>query len=142
MKVSLITVSYNSAKTIVDTIQSVQNQTYKNIEYIVVDGNSSDGTVEIVKQFLDSTKDALQGASQVETLVYVTEGNQVNIQLTNTANNTAKRADIYDVTGKLVKSVRLVEGMNQVTLTETAGIYMVRTVVGNQSETTRVFVNN
>jgi hypothetical protein len=75
-------------------------------------------------------------------MVYVTEGNQLNIQLTNTASNTAKRADIYDVTGKLVKSVRLVEGMNQVTLTETTGIYMVRTVVGNQSETTRVFVNN
>ncbi len=61
MKVSLITVSYNSAKTIVDTIQSVLNQTYKNIEYIVVDGNSSDGTVEIVKQFLNSTKGASQG---------------------------------------------------------------------------------
>jgi hypothetical protein len=66
----------------------------------------------------------------------------LNIQLSNTANNTAKRADIYDVTGKCVKSIRLVEGMNVVTLTETAGIYMVRTVVGNQSETTRVFVNN
>jgi glycosyltransferase involved in cell wall biosynthesis len=67
MKVSLITVSYNSAKTIVDTIQSVLNQTYKNIEYIVVDGNSSDGTVEIVKQFLDSTKDALQDDKQGST---------------------------------------------------------------------------
>jgi hypothetical protein len=89
-----------------------------------------------------STKDALQGASQVDAMVYVTEGNHVNIQLINTASNTAKRADIYDVTGKLVKTVRLVEGMNQVTLTETAGIYMVRTVVGNQTETTRVFVNN
>ena len=64
MKVSLITVSYNSAKTIVDTIHSVQNQTYKNIEYIVVDGMSSDGTVEIVKQFLDSAKDVSQDASQ------------------------------------------------------------------------------
>ena len=64
MKVSLITVSYNSARTIADTLVSVQNQTYKDIEYIVVDGNSSDGTIEIVKQFLDSTKDALQDASQ------------------------------------------------------------------------------
>ncbi|MFM1772622.1 MAG: hypothetical protein RLZZ71_1764 [Bacteroidota bacterium] len=61
MKVSLITVSYNSAKTIVDTIHSVLNQTYENIEYIVVDGNSSDGTIEIVKQFLNSTKGASQG---------------------------------------------------------------------------------
>lgn len=64
MKVSLITVSYNSAKTIADTIKSVQSQTYKDIEYIVVDGNSSDGTIEIVKQFLDSAKDAIQGRTE------------------------------------------------------------------------------
>lgn len=64
MKVSLITVSYNSAKTIADTLKSVKSQAYKNIEYIVVDGNSSDGTIEIVKQFLDSTKDVSQDASK------------------------------------------------------------------------------
>jgi glycosyltransferase involved in cell wall biosynthesis len=64
MKVSLITVSFNSAKTIADTLKSVQSQTYKDIEYIVVDGNSSDGTIEIVKQFLDSAKDVSQDASQ------------------------------------------------------------------------------
>jgi len=64
MKVSLITVSYNSAKTIADTLKSVQSQTYKNIEYIVVDGKSSDGTVEIVRQFLDTSKDVSQDAMQ------------------------------------------------------------------------------
>jgi glycosyltransferase involved in cell wall biosynthesis len=68
MKVSLITVSYNSARTIRDTLVSVQKQTYKDIEYIVVDGNSSDGTIEIVKQFVDamqgSAKDAMQGRSE------------------------------------------------------------------------------
>ncbi len=64
MKVSIITVSYNSAKTIGDTISSVQKQSYKNIEYIVVDGNSTDGTVEIVKQYLDSSKDVSQDAMQ------------------------------------------------------------------------------
>ncbi|MFM2316515.1 MAG: hypothetical protein RLZZ155_847 [Bacteroidota bacterium] len=64
MKVSIITVSYNSAKTIGDTISSVQKQSYDNIEYIVVDGNSKDGTVEIVKQFLDSAEDALQDDKQ------------------------------------------------------------------------------
>jgi glycosyltransferase involved in cell wall biosynthesis len=64
MRVSLITVSYNSAKTIADTLKSVQSQTYKDIEYIVVDGNSSDGTIEIVKQFLDSSKDAKQDSAK------------------------------------------------------------------------------
>ncbi|MBD8490081.1 glycosyltransferase [Echinicola sp. CAU 1574] len=50
MKVSIITVSYNSAKTLQDTIDSVGNQTYPNIEYIIVDGKSNDGTVEIIKK--------------------------------------------------------------------------------------------
>lgn len=64
MKVSLITVSYNSAKTIVDTIESVKAQTYENIEYIIVDGNSSDGTVDIVKQRLHSKKDTSQDSAK------------------------------------------------------------------------------
>jgi hypothetical protein len=87
-----------------------------------------------------SNKDLTQDASQVETMVYVTEGNQLNIQLTNTANNTAKRADIYDVTGKLVKSVRLVEGMNQLKLDETTGVYLVRMMIGNNLQTKSVFI--
>ncbi|HZX74425.1 MAG TPA: glycosyltransferase family 2 protein [Cyclobacteriaceae bacterium] len=53
MKISLITVSYNSAATIGDSIHSILSQDYKDIEYIVVDGNSKDGTVEIVKSFGD-----------------------------------------------------------------------------------------
>lgn len=64
MKVSIITVSYNSAKTIGDTISSVRKQSYKNIEYIVVDGNSADGTVEIVKRFMDALQDSAKDASQ------------------------------------------------------------------------------
>ena len=51
MKVSIITVCYNSAKTIEKTLQSVQNQTYSNIEYIVVDGRSKDNTVDLIKKY-------------------------------------------------------------------------------------------
>ncbi|PHS52269.1 MAG: glycosyl transferase [Lutibacter sp.] len=51
MKISIITVCYNSAGTIEKTIQSVAAQTYKNIEYIVVDGNSKDDTVAIIKNY-------------------------------------------------------------------------------------------
>jgi glycosyltransferase involved in cell wall biosynthesis len=51
MKISLITVSYNSAATIKDTVDSILTQDYPDIEYIIVDGNSKDKTVEIVKSF-------------------------------------------------------------------------------------------
>jgi glycosyltransferase involved in cell wall biosynthesis len=50
-KVSIITVTYNAADTLGATIQSVLDQTYTNIEFIIIDGNSSDGTVEIIKGF-------------------------------------------------------------------------------------------
>lgn len=48
MKISLITATYNSAKTIQDTIESVLSQTHENIEYIIIDGGSKDNTMDIV----------------------------------------------------------------------------------------------
>ncbi len=51
MKVSIITVSYNSKNTIERTILSVLNQTYNNIEYIVIDGNSIDGSIDIINRY-------------------------------------------------------------------------------------------
>ena len=53
MKVSIITVCLNSEKTIEQTILSVINQSYDDIEYIIVDGNSSDNTLEIVNKYRD-----------------------------------------------------------------------------------------
>jgi glycosyltransferase involved in cell wall biosynthesis len=53
MKVSIITVCFNSEKTIEDTFQSVRSQTYSNIEYIVIDGLSDDNTNELVKKYSD-----------------------------------------------------------------------------------------
>lgn len=49
--ISIITISYNSCLTIEDTILSVINQTYPHIEYIVIDGGSKDGTVDIIKRY-------------------------------------------------------------------------------------------
>lgn len=51
MKISIITVSFNSADTIKETIDSVLSQDYPNIEYIIVDGNSTDGTQAIVQSY-------------------------------------------------------------------------------------------
>ena len=53
MKISVITVCYNSIKTLENTIQSVKNQTYKDIEYIIVDGGSTDGTLDIITKYSD-----------------------------------------------------------------------------------------
>jgi len=53
VKISIITVVYNNNLTIKDAINSVLSQTYKNIEYIIIDGASSDGTVEIIKSYGD-----------------------------------------------------------------------------------------
>ena len=50
-KVSVITVVYNARSVIKETIESVLGQTYPNIEYIVIDGGSSDGTVKVIQQF-------------------------------------------------------------------------------------------
>ncbi len=51
MKISIITVTCNSASTIKDTLQSVSRQQYADIEHILVDGNSQDDTVSIIKSF-------------------------------------------------------------------------------------------
>lgn len=51
MKVSIITATYNSVSTIIDAIESVNNQTYENIEHIIIDGGSVDSTVNVVNKF-------------------------------------------------------------------------------------------
>ena len=50
LKFSIITVCYNAEETILQTIQSLNNQTYKNIEHIIIDAKSSDGTLDIIKK--------------------------------------------------------------------------------------------
>ena len=56
MKVSIITVTFNSARTLHDTLNSVLKQTYMDIEHIIIDGASKDDTLKIVREFSHISK--------------------------------------------------------------------------------------
>jgi len=70
IKVSIITVCYNSELTIERTIKSVLNQTYKNIEYIIVDGKSSDNTVAIAEKYTDEFDGRMTIISEKDNGIY------------------------------------------------------------------------
>lgn len=70
MKISLITVCYNSEKTIKDTLDSVFYQTYDNYEYIIVDGKSTDKTLEILKNYEKKFKGKLKYISEKDKGLY------------------------------------------------------------------------
>ena len=53
IKVSILTVSYNADSTIEQTLLSVCNQIYSDIEYIIVDGKSTDNTLSIINKYMD-----------------------------------------------------------------------------------------
>lgn len=70
MKISIITATYNSDKTIGDTIKSVLRQTYKDIEYIIVDGGSTDGTISLVKSYENEFQGRLKWISEKDRGIY------------------------------------------------------------------------
>ncbi len=53
MKYSIITINFNNREGLRKTIESVVNQTYKDFEYIIIDGGSTDGSVEVIKEYAD-----------------------------------------------------------------------------------------
>ena len=70
MKISIVTATYNSALTLADTIKSVLGQTYHDIEYIVVDGKSTDDTLNIVKQYEPLFNGRLKWVSEKDGGIY------------------------------------------------------------------------
>lgn len=57
MKVSIIVVTYNSASTIIDTLESIKNQSFRDFELIIADDGSKDKTVSIIKEWIKENKD-------------------------------------------------------------------------------------
>lgn len=70
MKFSIITVCYNSEKTIRRTMESVLNQTYKDYEYIIIDGKSTDKTIDIVKEYEGLFCGRMRFISEPDTGIY------------------------------------------------------------------------
>ncbi len=70
MKISIITVAYNSASTIRDTIESVLAQSYRNIEYILIDGDSYDNTLDIIKEYEPKFEGRLRWVSAKDNGIY------------------------------------------------------------------------
>ncbi len=70
MKISIITVSYNSEKYIASAIESVVSQTYSDIEYIIIDGGSTDNTVNIIKKFEPEFNGRMRWISQKDNGLY------------------------------------------------------------------------
>lgn len=70
MKISIITVCFNSASTIRDTLDSVLGQTYADIEHIIVDGKSTDGTVDIIRQYESRYQGKLRWISEPDGGIY------------------------------------------------------------------------
>ena len=70
MIVSIITIAFNSAQTIRDTLTSVLSQSYSNIEYIIIDGASNDATVRIVKEYEPMFNGRLKWVSEPDKGLY------------------------------------------------------------------------
>ena len=70
MKISIITATYNSGKTLRDTIESVLGQTYQDIEYLIIDGASQDDTLNIVEHYRPAFGNRLRCVSEPDMGIY------------------------------------------------------------------------
>lgn len=90
--VSICVITYNSSETVIETLESIYNQTYRNIELIVSDDCSSDNTVEIVKDWLDEKRIRFQNAEIITV--------EKNTGVTGNVNRAVKKAK-----GEYVKDI-------------------------------------
>ena len=71
MKFTIITVCFKSEKYITDAIESVLNQTYSDLEYIIIDGNSTDTTIDIIKKYVPLFNGKLRWLSEKDRSIFI-----------------------------------------------------------------------
>lgn len=69
-KISITTVCFNSAATLAQTIESVLGQTYENIEYVIVDGGSNDGSMDIIRKYEPAFSGKMRWISEPDSGIY------------------------------------------------------------------------
>lgn len=79
MKISIVTATYNSSATVRDTIESVLKQSYQDFEYIIVDGNSKDNTIDIVKEYESKFNGRLKWISERDKGIYDAMNNGIQM---------------------------------------------------------------
>lgn len=105
MKISVITVTYNSAATLRSTIESVLSQKWQDYEYLIVDGASSDGTIDIIKEYEPKFKGRMRWISEKDKGMYdginkgirMAAGDVVGII---NSDDFYHRTDIFDIISK------------------------------------------
>ncbi|WP_432459148.1 glycosyltransferase family 2 protein [Agarivorans sp. QJM3NY_25] len=78
-RISVVTVSYNSEKTIEKTIQSVLSQTFTDFEYLIIDGGSTDSTIDIIKSYEGAFGGRLKWVSESDNGIYDAFNKGVNL---------------------------------------------------------------
>lgn len=99
MKLSIITINYNNAEGLRKTLDSVAAQTYQDIEHIIVDGGSTDGSVDVIKEYAE--KSSLQGreikwSSERDNGIYNAMNKGIEIALGRRVVNALNRSELVE----------------------------------------------
>lgn len=116
MKISIVTVTYNSATTVRDTIESVLKQEYKDYEYLVIDGGSKDNTVDIIKEYEPKFEGRMHWVTEKDKGMY--DGINKGIRMATgdvvgiiNSDDFYHRTDIFDVIAKSFEENKGVEAI-------------------------------
>jgi len=105
VKVSIITVCFNSVETIEDCIKSVRAQTYPDIEHVIIDGGSTDGTIEIINNYKDEISEFI---SEPDHGIYDAMNKGIRLS-TGDIVATLNSDDVYANTTIVSQTVRLIQ---------------------------------